>query len=90
MIERLDTVKKITLVPQTIYIKKYNTIKIADKTVLLRNTALEALRQYGTDTTRRMYFTEYSTDNPHEILHCAAIPPDCKVKTSYSSPPAKQ
>ena len=52
-----DTIKEITIEPQTIYIRTYNTVTIADKTNLLRDTALEAMREYGTDTTRLMYFT---------------------------------
>ena len=70
-----DTIKEITIEPQTIYIRTYNTVTIADKTNLLRNTALEAMREYGTDTTRRMYFTEYSISDPQEIAYCVAVPP---------------
>ena len=71
-----DTVKEITVEPQTVYIRTYNTVTIADKTNLLRNTALEAMREYGTDTTRCMYFTEYSVSAPQEIAYCVAIPPE--------------
>ncbi len=68
-------VKKITIEPQTIYQRTYNTVTIADKTNLLRDTALEAMRKYGTDTTRRMYFTEYFAKAPTEIFYCVAVPP---------------
>ncbi|MBQ4110196.1 MAG: MerR family transcriptional regulator [Clostridia bacterium] len=71
-----DIIKKITIEPQTIYIRTYNTVTITEKTKLLRNTALEAMREYGTDTTRRMYFTEYSIDRPEEIAYCVAVPPE--------------
>ena len=71
-----DTIKEITIEPQTIYIRTYNTVTIADKTNLLRDTALEAMREYGTDTTRRMYFTEYSISDPQEIAYCVAVPPE--------------
>lgn len=69
-----DTIKKIVIEPQTVYVRTYNTETIADKTNLLRNTALEALRQHGTDTTRRMYFTEYSVSEPDKISFCVAVP----------------
>ncbi len=70
-----DTIKAITIEPQTIYLRTYNSVTIADKTNLLRDTALEAMREYGTDTTRRMYFTEYSAKAPTEIFYCVAVPP---------------
>lgn len=71
-----ETVKKITIEPQKVYRRIYHTATVAEKTELLRNTALEALRQYGTDTTRRMYFTEYSATSPEQISYCVAIPPE--------------
>ena len=71
-----DAIKEITIDPQTLYIRTYNTVTIADKTNLLRDTALEAMREYGTDTTRYMYFTEYSINNPQEIAYCIAVPPE--------------
>ncbi len=70
-----DTIKEIIIEPQTIYKRTYNTVTIADKTNLFRDTALEAMRAHGTDTTRRMYFTEYSADAPQEIAYCVAVPP---------------
>ena len=69
-----STVKEITVEPQTIYRRTYNAASIADKTNLLRNTALEAMKKYGTDTTRRMYFTEHATSAPEEVSYCVAVP----------------
>ena len=46
--------------------------------MLLRNTALEAMRAYGTDTTRRMYFIEYSINALLEAAFCVAVPPGSK------------
>ena len=73
-----DAVKKITIAPQTIYCRTYHSASIADKTNLLRDTALEAMRKHGTDTTRRMYFTEFSTNAPEEISYCIAVPSESK------------
>lgn len=67
-------VKEITIDPQTIYCRTYNTSSISDKTNLLRDTALEAMKLHGTDTTRRMYFTEHSANAPEEISYCVAVP----------------
>ena len=67
-------IKEITIEPQTIYRRVYSSTSIADKTNLLRDTALEAMRMYGTDTTKRMYFTEYCSNAPQEISYCVAVP----------------
>lgn len=78
--ERADgqgvNIKEITVEPQTVYCRLHKSTTIAEKTVLLRNTALEAMRKYGTDTTRRMYFSEYSIKTPDDISYCVAIPPE--------------
>lgn len=67
-------IKEIAIEPQAIYCRIYNSLTIADKTSLLRDTALEAMRLYGTDTTKRMYFTQYSKNAPEEISYCVAVP----------------
>jgi effector-binding domain-containing protein len=69
-----DIIREITIAPQTIYCRTYNSTSVAEKTNLLRDTALEAMRLHGTDTTRRMYFTEYSANAPEEISYCVAVP----------------
>lgn len=71
-----DGIKEIDIEPQTVYCRVHNSSSIADKTNLLRDTALEAMRKYGTDTTRRMYFTQYSQNAPEEISYCVAVPPE--------------
>ena len=73
-----NDVKLITIEPQTIYCRTYNSSTIAEKTNLLRDTALEAMRKHGTDITRRMYFTQYSVKSPEEIFYCVAVPPESK------------
>ena len=74
--EKGGEITEITIEPQYVYCRTYNATSIADKTNLLRDTALEAMRLHGTDTTRRMYFTEYSANAPEEISYCVAIPPE--------------
>lgn len=71
-----ETVKEIVIAPQTVYCRVYNSASIKEKTNLLRNTALEAMKKYETDTTRRLYFTEYSANAPEEISYCVAVPPE--------------
>ena len=71
-------IREITIEPQTIYCRAYNSTSIADKTNLLRDTALEAMRLHGTDTTKRMYFTEFSAKAPKDISYCVAVPQGSK------------
>ncbi|MBR5478754.1 MAG: MerR family transcriptional regulator [Clostridia bacterium] len=72
--EKGDGVKEIVIESQTVYCRTYNAISIADKTNILRDTALEAMKAYGTDTTKRMYFTEYNEKAPSDIFYCVAVP----------------
>lgn len=71
-------VKEIHLPPQLVYRRTYHSEAVADKTVLLRNTALEAMRAYGTDITRRMYFIECPIDHPADVSFCVAVPQGSK------------
>ena len=69
-----EQVKEIFLPPQLVYRRIYPSGSVAECTVLLRNTALEAMRSYGTDITRRMYFIEYPIDRSGEAAFCVAVP----------------
>lgn len=80
-------VRKLRLPGQFVYRKRYRSDSIAEKTVLLRNTALEAMRAYGTDTTRRMYFIEYSISAPLEAAFCVAVPPGSEGEFVTLLPP---
>ena len=87
--KQCDVIKEITIEPQIIYCRTYNTISIADKTTLLRDTALEAMRLHGTDTTRRMYFTEISASAPEEVSYCVAVPAQSKGEFIKNIPALK-
>lgn len=69
-------IMKSQLKSQLVYRRSYHSDSVTEKTVLLRNTALEAMRAYGTDITRRMYFIEYPINAPAEASFCVAIPPE--------------
>ena len=85
-VKQNEEIKKITIEPQTIYKRVYDSVSIADKTNLLRDTALEAMRKHGTDTTRRMYFTEHNINAPKRISYCVAVPPESKGEYIKSLP----
>lgn len=69
-----ETIAVISIEPQTVYQRTYHSASVAEKTTLLRDTALEAFEKYGTDTTKRMYFTEYAVQEPQKISYCVAVP----------------
>lgn len=73
-----EQIKTITLEKQNVYKKIYHSETVAERTILLRNTALEAMRSYGTDITRRMYFTEYKIGSPSDISFYVSVPPESK------------
>lgn len=75
-----DFIKEITIAPQTIYCRTYDSSSVAEKTVLLRETALEAMKTHGTDTTRRMYFIEFPLKNRADVSYCVAVPPESEGK----------
>ena len=72
------TEKEVAL--QTVYCKTVRTATIAERAVILRETAIEAMRNYSTDTARRMYFTEYPLDDTDEITYAVAISPESHGK----------
>ncbi len=82
-------IREITIEPQTVYCRVYNSTSVADKTNLLRNTALEAMKLYGTDTTRRMYFTEYSAKSPEDVSYCVAVPRESRGEYVSNIPELK-
>lgn len=73
-----DSIKHIRMEARTIYRRIYSTESIEEKNILLRNTALEAMCAYGTDTTQRFYFIEYPVDTPSDVSFCVGIPPESK------------
>ena len=67
-------IRTITIPEQTIYRKTMNTISIQDKTVILREIFMTAIKTYGSDTSKRMFFIEYPLDDPDQISYCIAVP----------------
>lgn len=73
-----NQIKQIKVEPQTVYSKTYLTPSVGERSVRLRETALDAMRKYGTDTTRRMYFTEHSLNDPDMVTYAVAVYPESK------------
>lgn len=71
-------VKRVLLPRQTVYRRVYTAPTVAERTALLRSTALEGMRLYGTDITHRMYLVETFIGRPDAVSFCVAVPPESK------------
>lgn len=74
---------------QTIYRRIFHAETTAEKTKLLRDTALEALRTYDTVTKKPIYFTEFSLDFPNEVSFCVVVPPESKGENIVKLSPVR-
>lgn len=61
---------------------------VAERTTLLRSTALEGMRLYGTDISHRMYLVESPIDRPDQVAFCVAIPPESRGEYVETLPAA--
>ena len=71
-------VKRVRLPQQTVYRRVYTAPTVAQRAALLRGTALEAMRLYGTDLTQQMYLVESRIGHPGEAAFCVAVPPESR------------
>ncbi len=69
-------IRLVRLPPQTVYRRTYTAPTVAERTALLRSTALEGMRRYGTDITQRMYLVESTLGRPDQVSFCVAVPPE--------------
>lgn len=81
--ERLKTdndfeIRLVTLPAQTIYCKAMCADSVAEKKEHLRDIVTVALRKYGSDSGKCMFFIEYSLDAPERISYCAAVSSDAQ------------
>lgn len=78
--------RKIEIEHQTVYVKKYYTHSIDERSVLLRKTALEALKEYKPDISRRMYFIEYPLSDTDDLTYAVSVAPDSKGENIINIP----
>lgn len=69
-------IRTVTIPAQIVYCKVIRLDTIDKKKEYLRDVVTEAMRQYGSDTSKRMFFIEYSLDDPELISCCVAVPPN--------------
>ena len=69
-------IRQIELPAQTVYCQDLHSTELEDKKEQLRGVFIKAIRQYGSDTTQHMFFTEYNLSNPGDFTCCIAVPPE--------------
>lgn len=81
-----NQIREIKVEQQTVYAKKYYTHSIDERTSLLRETALEAMRKYETDISHRMYFIEYPLNDTDDLTYAVSVMPESKGKNILNIP----
>lgn len=71
-------IRQIELPAQTVYCQDLHSTELEDKKEQLRGVFIKAIRQYGSDTTQHMFFTEYNLSNPGDFTCCIAVPPESR------------
>lgn len=68
---------RIMTVPvQTVFSQTFRAPTVEERKEHLRKVITEAMRGYGSDTSKRMYFIEYPLSDPDSISYCIAVKPD--------------
>ncbi len=67
-------IQTVTIPAQTVFCKTLRADTVEGRKEDLRSIIPAALRQYGSDTTKRMFFISYSLDDPNLISYCVAVP----------------
>ena len=65
-----------TVPAQTVFSQTFRAPTVEERKVHLRKVITEAMRGYGSDTSKRMYFIEYPLSDPDSISYCIAVKPD--------------
>jgi len=78
------TIQTTTIPAQTIYREVRRATTVEEKKDNLREAFLIALSQYGSDTSKRMFFIEYSLDDPDLISYCVAVTPNSQGENIFT------
>lgn len=74
---------------QTVYVQTMRTSSIEDKAEILRKIFMTAIKLYGSDTSKRMFFIEYHADDPGLVSYSIAVPPISKGEDIKNLPEQK-
>lgn len=82
-------IKTVTIPAQTVYRTTMRTSTIEEKKEVLREIFTIALRRYGSDTSKRMFFIEYPLDEADLVSYSIAIPPENQGENILNLPAEK-
>lgn len=68
------TPERVILPAGTVYARTLRAGTVEERKAQLRDVIPAAMRQYGSDTGRRMFFTEFPVSDPSLSTYCIAIP----------------
>lgn len=66
--------KILTLPAQTVYYRTCSLVTVEERKDFLREVFMDAIRLYGSDDSKRMFFIEYALDHPEEITCYISVP----------------
>ncbi len=84
-----EEIKEAVIESLTYYVKTHTTNSLAERVSLLRETTLEAMKTYGTDSTKRMLFTENTSDDSKQVDYCVIVPASSTGEHIRISPASK-
>ena len=79
----------VTIPEQTIYRRTMRADTVEQRKEHLRDIIPDAMRKYGSDTSKRMYFIEYPLEDPNLISYCIAVPPQSEGEYIHKLPEEK-
>lgn len=82
-------IRRVTIPAQTVYRRTMRTASVEDRTVILREIFMTAMRRYGSDISKRMFFIEYPAEDPDQISYCIAVPPQVQEEDVINLPEEK-
>lgn len=87
--EASNTIKEVNMDEQSIYRYKSFSGTVEEKVGIMRKLARKALRDYGVELTRRLYFIQFDMNNPNELSFCVTVSSKCKDEAIEIIPQAK-
>ena len=82
-------IRTITIPAQTIYCNTICAATVEEKKEHLRDAFHLALRKYGSDTSKRMFFIQFPINDPEQVSYCVAVMPESKGENIIALPEEK-
>ncbi|MDD3921652.1 MAG: MerR family transcriptional regulator [Eubacteriales bacterium] len=65
-----------TLPRQMVYLRTYRAVTVEERKERLRDVVPAAMRAFGTDVSKRIFFIEFPLDDPDLVSFCVSVPPE--------------